>query len=152
MNSAQQQYTPPDGEGHIRKKPRKYKFLDKGAPFRAIVAHQYRQYYRNQTKTTTDIKWFLSYIVPHIPGANVQYDPPSSTALRKWIKDYDEGAYDDILSVYKEQRVVAQETYCRGRMSEEVNRLVLDKLCQLSVEELEHCTPKQLVMKVTVWA
>ena len=76
MNSAQQQYTPPDGEGHIRKKPRKYKFLDKGAPFRAIVAHQYRQYYRNQTKTTTDIKWFLSYIVPHIPGANVQYDPP----------------------------------------------------------------------------
>eukprot|EP00816_Leptocylindrus_hargravesii_P005782 CAMPEP_0196806972 /NCGR_PEP_ID=MMETSP1362-20130617/6914_1 /TAXON_ID=163516 /ORGANISM="Leptocylindrus danicus, Strain CCMP1856" /LENGTH=130 /DNA_ID=CAMNT_0042180687 /DNA_START=113 /DNA_END=501 /DNA_ORIENTATION=+ len=129
--STGQQHTQPDRDNHRAKKKHRYSYLDKGAPFRAIVAHQFRQFCRIN-KTKKDLEYFAKNLLPHIPGTNVHYDAPNIRSLGRWVDDYDEGMYDDILAVYNETPIKIQKQI----LPEVVNSAVLDKLCALGMEEL----------------
>ena len=82
----------------------------------------------------------MNHMLPLIPGINVHHDRPGMKTLSKWVHDYDEGFYDDVLALYREKRIEVQDgvTFYSG-----LNSAVFNRLLSLNVDELDQCTPNQ---------
>ena len=119
------------------KKKRRYTILDVSAPFRANVAHQFRKFCQTNSKQHT--MWFRNNFLPSVCASSGTNDVPSQRCLDRWIVDYDDGCYDDILAVYKLQRIMVQTQIDRDDRKR-MNACVLVRLSSLGSEEFANCS------------
>ena len=75
---------------------------------------------------------FIEEIIPIIPGAGDKCS--SIRALQRYLKHYDNGDYDVLLAMWGVQRAAWPSDH--RRVAKAVNKIVLEKLCEIDIEEL----------------
>ena len=78
-------------------------------------------------------------MLPTVPAIEAYGDIPKASTVYGWVLAYDRGQYDDILAVYKLDRIVVLTGLDKRN---KINELVIARLNQLSEEELVACTPE----------
>ena len=81
----------------------------------------------------------MDHVLPTVPAIDAYGDIPKGNTVYGWVLAYDRGQYDNILTVYKLDRIVVLTGLDKRN---KINELVIARLNQLSEEELAVCTPK----------
>ena len=71
------------------KKKRWYKFMDRSAPFRANVVHQFRKF--SNTNNKRELLWFMKNVLTSMCESSGTNDVPTQRSFGVWIADYNDG-------------------------------------------------------------